>query len=488
MALDGVTRRFVAISNWQAESPTIARISGGTMINIEALDKIIAVVVVILILSLFVQSLQSLLKKLFKIKSLQIETSLVHLFYYMVNNNALAVVSSKLNNSPFLRMITPGSKHPSEADDKVKALYCAVEAEFKKAGRVTASGKMMLDSLSKEDLMKFVSKVQDNELVKQFAPNLATELAAVQKKITTIESSVETIKTQYADVLSTAKIQFDQIEVLVVPLIADARKILAGQTVNADMILADIAKLGEITPDSLAAVQGKITQAIMQLSPDPNAKPAVDALQALSDALNALASAPPGISSIKTLLGRLETWYETVMQGFAERYARGMKTWAWVISALVVIFLNADLLNIYRQISTNDVQRAAILKAAEKLQTNEGQTFPDPDSAKAWYDQAKQVFNEGTNAYTSLGFEGPEWIGKTWNWLTTGHSGGDWKKGIWKALQTIFGWFVMTLLLGAGAPFWEDTLESLFGIKNLVRGKSGTKNVETKSGEGQPKP
>jgi hypothetical protein len=61
-------------------------------------------------------------------------------------------------------------------------------------------------------------------------------------------------------------------------------------------------------------------------------------------------------------------------------------------------------------------------------------------------------------------------------------------ESLWKAIKTIFGWFVMTLLLSAGAPFWEDTLESLFGIKNLLRGKSGTKNVENKSGEGQPKP
>jgi hypothetical protein len=46
----------------------------------------------------------------------------------------------------------------------------------------------------------------------------------------------------------------------------------------------------------------------------------------------------------------------------------------------------------------------------------------------------------------------------------------------------------MTLLLSLGAPFWHDALESLFGVKELIRGKAEIKNVEKKSGEGQPKP
>ena len=51
----------------------------------------------------------------------------------------------------------------------------------------------------------------------------------------------------------------------------------------------------------------------------------------------------------------------------------------------------------------------------------------------------------------------------------------------------LFGWTIMVLLLSVGAPFWQDTLESLFGIKNLLRQKSGTQNIETQSGAGQPK-
>jgi len=45
----------------------------------------------------------------------------------------------------------------------------------------------------------------------------------------------------------------------------------------------------------------------------------------------------------------------------------------------------------------------------------------------------------------------------------------------------------MVMLLSAGAPFWQDALESLFGIKNLLRQKTDTQNIEQQSGAGQPK-
>ena len=59
---------------------------------------------------------------------------------------------------------------------------------------------------------------------------------------------------------------------------------------------------------------------------------------------------------------------------------------------------------------------------------------------------------------------------------------------LWRDLvETLLGWAIMVMLLSAGAPFWEDTLESLFGLKGLLRQKSDTKNIEDEKG-GQPKP
>jgi hypothetical protein len=41
-------------------------------------------------------------------------------------------------------------------------------------------------------------------------------------------------------------------------------------------------------------------------------------------------------------------------------------------------------------------------------------------------------------------------------------------------LQTLVGWALMILLLSVGAPFWEDALSSLFGVKNLLQQKAKT--------------
>lgn len=64
---------------------------------------------------------------------------------------------------------------------------------------------------------------------------------------------------------------------------------------------------------------------------------------------------------------------------------------------------------------------------------------------------------------------------------------GEWWASRKGDVVTMVGWAIMVMLLSVGAPFWQDTLESLFGIKNLLRQKSGTQNIEDQSGTGQPK-
>jgi hypothetical protein len=66
-------------------------------------------------------------------------------------------------------------------------------------------------------------------------------------------------------------------------------------------------------------------------------------------------------------------------------------------------------------------------------------------------------------------------------------SGEEWWDSRKDNITTIVGWAIMVMLLSVGAPFWQDALESLFGIKNLLRQKSATQNIETQSGAGQPR-
>lgn len=217
----------------------------------------------------------------------------------------------------------------------------------------------------------------------------------------------------------------------------------------------------------------------------------------------------------------IENWFDTTMQGFDERYARHMKSVALVISFLVVILLNANFFNIYSRIANSESVRAEILakgpeivklaeaanKASESAQPKStpqpsaspspGQT-PNPpattpaDSAAAAAKSREELANEITalrglvKQSEDLGLSPltPTHARDFWN----GTGGWENRNRFTGGIKVLLGWTIMALLLSVGAPFWQDTLESLFGLKGLLRKKSQTQNVEQRSGEGQPKP
>ena len=347
------------------------------MFDLGALDIIISIVVVLLVLSLIVQSIQSLLKKLLKLKSTVVFGSMEDLFKF-IDTNAL------VNTPP-------------------KQLVTEVTNQFKELGRVSSIRKKpMMDSISKEDLQKILTKLH-------------------------------------------------------------------------------------------------------------------------GDALKA----------------EVEKWFDTVMQSFEERYTRHMKTVALVVSFGVVVFLNANFFNIYRNIADSDIRRAELLQKGQALLDRRkalenaaggnaekptpspatspaaGATPPATGSAAAAAsptppktapadanqpNQSDQQIKEELkknaqetqqyiNEYKGLGFT-PLRRQQINDFLMS--------EGYWAdktpqdkfvhAIRVLLGWTIMALLLSVGAPFWQDTLESLFGIKGLIRQKGKTENVAQRSGEGQTKP
>src|ERR1700730_3224638 len=164
------------------------------MFNSSILDTLIACVVVILILSLVVQAVQTAIKKLLKLKSRQIEDSLVDLF-----QNALDQLGNKpagkfdpqarwfswqgikqfikirINRSPVLRLLWLAD-HPSDLaqSSQVKTLYDSVVNAFQEVGRVTSRGHLMLDSLAKGDLLKILDKVGTENLLPEGADRIKT--------------------------------------------------------------------------------------------------------------------------------------------------------------------------------------------------------------------------------------------------------------------------------------------------------------------------
>lgn len=484
------------------------------MPDLSILNTLIAMVIVILVLSLIVQSIQTLVKKLLKLKSRTILNSLEDLFQTITQNPG-------------------GAAPPARAPQQ---LVEDVTDRLKQMGRETLFGRPMLDSLAKGDLLKVLTRVEAENLL----PGAVSKFQDVLSAIGELKRLLEEVAK--GPLGGDASAKFAALQASVMPLVNDIEALATGDKLNPRVLLGDLYNLRQIKATEVLGILGQIQQKVgddLQASGAANAaaqQALADAQQANDEAqlgpararaaeaqskLNAVQAAADGLQKVAgqiTALGQAfdeafaplrerleqaEVWYDTVMQGFEERYARHMRTAAIVISIFVVVLLNANFFSVYRALAADPFKTEALaeqvpkfVKKSREVAGAQGTTpaappaappatpTPTPaaqDSAAALADVKKQgeQVNDLVGTYKSFGIEP-----LTWEQFRNGVTG---KVPLGDVFQAIVGWAIMVILLSAGAPFWQDTLESLFGLKNLLRQKTDTKNVEDEQG-GQPKP
>lgn len=188
----------------------------------------------------------------------------------------------------------------------------------------------------------------------------------------------------------------------------------------------------------------------------------------------------------KKLADEVEKWFDTVMQGFEERYTRHMKSITICISIVVVVLLNANFFQVYHNISTNDVMRNAILQKRDlvqqqlKAQTQSADAVKQAEDLKAELTTLQKALDEapGFGIRMLRPTQVSDFVSGNGVWLNV-----PFKNRLAHGIKVLGGFAIMVMLLSVGAPFWQDALESLFGIKNLLRKKSDTLNVEDKGGQ-----
>lgn len=544
--------------------------------NLNTLNTIIAMVIVLLVLSLLVQTLQTFTKKLFKLKSKQIVGSLTDLYEQAISNVSAPPAGGAADGA---------KKNPAqEFTDQVVD-------EFKKIGRVTMWGRPILDSLSKEDLLKVMAKLESEN----FFPDYVERVQVLCNEIFELKTALETLASNPLLTGATSA-KLAQIREVLAPIFNDIQCLLdKDNKVKPKALFGDLLKLMGFKLTDVIELLNEAQQAItheMEVASKTTPPGSVEGLKALSDELTKLAvrlgnlsqNFDTAIAPLRAKLEQVETWFDTVMQSFDERYSRHMRTVALIISIIVVILLNANFFRIYRSLSTNPVQTDLMVQNGQKVldlanKANEQPTpSPSPASSpsptptptplraatatspplptpspsptpsptptptppvdiKKEAERAKQDIDVYLNTYEEFGFaplnaqQVRSWLWSIWgstqlrdgkgNFVTENNKpiasdcreqdekgkpvlGKDgkqvdctpgWRPLTWPEwwasrghdINVLFGWAIMVMLLSAGAPFWQDTLESLFGIKNLLRQKTGTRNVEKESGEGQPK-
>ena len=464
------------------------------------LNTIIALVVVLLVLSLLVQAIQTLLKKLTKMKSRQIEGSLKDLYEQVVGENPepgpptprLTIILNTVK-----RLLRMKVNVPQTAADVFKD---KVLDQFKNIGRKTLFGNAVLDSLSKGDLFKVMGKLESED----FFPDYVPKFQMLCDRIDDLRQAIDAI-TNDPMLRGAASTKVAEIRSILAPVFNDVTAILNGTQVKEKVLFADLLRLGKIDVHGLLNLLTEAQAAIAketEIATAAGNTGEVAALQKLSGEFAKVAKLigdlsqkfVDAVSPLRNKIQQVELWFDTVTQSFDERYARHMRTASIVISIFVVIVLNANFFDVYKNLSSNEVQRNLIVdKGPEILERSRAQAqaspTPTPANIQEALQQSRAEIEILSNTYQGFGFT-PLSIRqlKSFAWsLSPNQPFEQWWQSRKDNVVTLIGWAIMVMLLSAGAPFWQDALESLFGIKNLLRQKSGTQNIESQSGTGQPK-
>lgn len=450
------------------------------MPDLSILNTLIAMVIVILVLSLIVQSIQTLVKKLFKLKSRTILNSLEDLFQTITQNPADADEATQ-------------TKAAREAKEKAQELVRGVTSRLQNMGRETLLGRPMLDSLAKGDLLKVLTRVEATNLL----PGVLDKFETVLTAIRTLTGELKAINVSLLEGDASAK--FAAMQTALVPIIDDIEALVVSDgKINPRVLLGDLNKLRQIKAADVLGLLGEVQKKVGEDLAAARARGAKEAelkaLEGVSDGLKRVAEQiaalgqafDAAIGPLRERLEQAEVWYDTVMQGFEERYSRHMRTVALVISVVVVVVLNANFFTIYQAMKSPETAGRVVNQEQDVLdrsRASEGgaAATPPADGPTTTDDvrRSAQEASEWVDTYKSFG------ITPLTMQQVSGFFGGQYSAR--DVSGTFFGWLIMVMLLSAGAPFWQDTLESLFGLKNLLRQKSDTKNVEGEKG-GQPKP
>jgi hypothetical protein len=464
------------------------------MLNFDVLDTLIAIVVVLLLLSLLVQAIQSLIKKLFKLKSREIEKSLAILFDNVIAKHEGPETPAGAGSpaaAPAVKPVTSGD------------LVAKVLEQFKAVGRTTKFKNPVLESISKEDLLKVLARVES----RAFHSSSLEKFEGLYKQVADLDKTIKDL-VDGGLLQGAASAKFAEMREVLSPLINDFKAVASGGSVKQDVLLGDLLALREVKlGDALALLAAAQESVAKDLEAERAAKNdvAVTALQGLSKALTGIANvigqvgqrADEAFGALRAQLDHVGNWYDTVMQSFEERYNRQMKNFALYISIGVVIFFNVNIVRIYRNISTDSLQRTLIVRAGEKMiderpSAPAANSNPDPNAPPPTVEELKkdiEAIRGYAASYRGLGLSPLTW-GDVKSWLGTwvqDFPGAGWWGYRLGDLKMLLGWALTVLLLSVGAPFWQDALESLFGVKNLLRKKSDTRNVESESGAGQPR-
>jgi hypothetical protein len=174
----------------------------------------------------------------------------------------------------------------------------------------------------------------------------------------------------------------------------------------------------------------------------------------------------------------INIWFDLAKKGFQDLYERRMKLWAFLISAVLVIVMNANLFDVYKEFSLNKPLRAAasawleqtiaqprdsVIKIIRPSKADSITVVKKSDDQIAREIQERIAFVK--SSVNDQSFQLFRWTKPHQVALFCAH----YPLWITNWIKTLLGWLAMTLLVSLGAPFWYDTLKAVMGLKNKLK-------------------
>lgn len=152
---------------------------------------------------------------------------------------------------------------------------------------------------------------------------------------------------------------------------------------------------------------------------------------------------------------KLEEWFNEVMDRASGAYKRHSQRWLVGVGLVLAVLFNADVINVYHNLSVNATLRNMVADAATTfVNTQPAPTAPNLDNPNMAAAQEKmgQLVNENIGA-----LESP--LGLGWDTVKSSEMNSKW----W--LYKIIGWLTTALGLSLGATFWFEMLKKLVNLR-----------------------
>ena len=219
--------------------------------------------------------------------------------------------------------------------------------------------------------------------------------------------------------------------------------------------------------------------------------------QTLRNAAEALAKTNPKVGrpvlAMITLAGddasklqkNVEDWFNSSMDRVSGWYKYHTQKTLFCIGLIMAIALNANTINIVRQLSTDSTLRQTIVTAARTAAPAQPQK---PSAQDPSLDDQIQAATKAFGSLNGLGIPlgwprgAPVLIKLAHHPLTCSEWSDAWA-AVWTApfWEAPLGWILTAIAISLGAPFWFDSLNKIMVIRSTVKPQEKSKDEESKS-------